>query len=269
MVYDLYRIYTGRAALQQPEFNYWGKAGVDIFTPMATCPRMVAIPFPDTEVFRSWPAYVIQYVSRYLRLRREEETDRALHFWLPDAFRERCGRVFPSLDVSLGVPWAEGTACWAEEVVGFLPGPAGSEVGREEVQALRQAWPAWKECADAEKRCVVWRGGALTEAWIEGLRARVGGRGWTVEEAVGKEEELAGASVLLWDSVKEVGQALWRLPKGATVIEGQDERDLHGQGQHLAHMADLKAVVLLFGRGSIADRQEEWDNHLQGLGVFS
>ncbi len=267
MVYDLYRIYTGRAMLQNPEFNYWGKAGVDIFTQMVTCPRMVAIPFSDMEVFRSWPSYVAQYLSRYLRLR-GEKTDKALHFWLPDAFREHCRETFPSLDVSFGMPWKEeGCACWADEVVGLLPGPAGLEVGREEIQVLRQAWPAWREKAEGGKRCVVWKGGAFTDAWIEGLRARVSGRGWTVEE--GEVEGLAGASVLLWDSVSEAGDALWRLPKGATAIEGQNEQDIQGGAQHLAHMADLKAVVLLFGRGTVADRQEEWDKHLEALGVFA
>lgn len=269
MVYDLYRIYTGRAALQQPEFNYWGKAGVDIFTPMMTCPRMVALPFADTEVFRSWSAYVVLYLSRYLRLR--EETGKVLHFWLPDTFRERCHVVFPSMDVSLGVPWKEGCACWANEVVGFLPGPAGSEVGREEIQALRQAWPAWKEKTEGGKRCVVWRGGALTEEWITRLSLRVRERGWTVERVASVEDavRMAGCAVFLWDSVIGAGHTLWRLPKGATVLEGQNEQDIQGEAQHLAHMADLKAMVLLFGRGTVADRQEEWDNHLETLGVFS
>jgi hypothetical protein len=89
-----------------------------------------------------------------------------------------------------------------------------------------------------------------------------------VEEA-GK---MADASVFLWDcdseSTGEAGQSLWRLPKGAVVVEGQNEMEIQGEGQHMAHMADVEARVLLFRRGSVSDRQEEWDAHLLTLGVF-
>lgn len=272
MVYDLYRIYTGRSALQQPEYNYWKKAGVDIFTPMLSCPRMVAIPLPDGTVFRSWPAYVAYYLSRYLRLR-EERKEKALCYWLPNAFREPCVREFPSVDISLGMSWAEGRAIWAEEVVGFLPGPVGGEVGREEIQALRRAWREEGYPTD-KKHCVVWQGGAFTSEWIEALATRLLEKGWSVSVVRSAEEagKMAGASVFLWDCSSEntgdAGQSLWRLPKGARVVEGQGEMEIQGEGQHMAHMADLESRVLLFRRGSVQDRQEEWEAHLRMLEWF-
>lgn len=278
LVYDLYNVYTGRAAIQQPEYNYWPSAGVDLFTPLRSAKQMVAIPLPQMEVFDSWSSYVVFYLSRYLRICHDLRL-KDVSFWLPEAFRARCGLEFPSLNMSLGVPWERGTACWADEVIGFLPGPSVAELGREDVQALRRSCLSClsgPSCLSPPSslsppsdlsppsglnasRCVIWQGGAFTAENVAVLREWIEKQGWSVEVVgitEGDEEAMRGASLFLWDRCAEAGHSLWRLPIGCRVVEGQAELSVQGEAQHLSHVADLNPRVLMIPKG--VNIVEEW-----------
>lgn len=274
LVYDLYRIYTGRAAIQQPEYNYWPAAEVDLFTPLRSAHRMVAIPLANAErIFADAEVYTLFYGSRYLRLRSlVGPLVGSLGYWAPVS-PHQAGAGWPGGEETWkgadgwtgdAVPWAKGTACWAKEVVGFLPGPSVSELGREDVEALRQHRRGWLDAPTVEegvRRCVVVGDEVLTEGWLEGLKDTLGA-GWTVERIVGggQGQALFGASLCLLvggPDTQAKWAPIWCLPKGAALLEFQQELAVDGECQHVAHVADLASWIFLLAKGSVADVQAD------------
>lgn len=272
LVYDLYRIYTGRAALSDPAWNLWPTAGVDLFTPMRHVSRMLALPCP-VEVFGSWGRYMVEYLSRVLRLRAELSCGKA-SFWLPTAFRGRLEAFAPDL-LEHAVLWEPGVACWADEVIGRLPGPCGAEVGREEIRALRQAQrkAGWSPVVVGGKVCVLWQGGALTASVVENLKGWIEAAGWTVVVTGcdgGGVEGVQGSAVMIWDRCPEAVWEVWRLPEGARAIEGMSELEVVGEAQHLAHMSGVEGYVVMMPKGLTEDDlAAEWHKELAATGIFS
>ncbi len=267
LVYDLYRIYTGRAALSDPAWNLWPAAGVDLFTPMRHVSRMMALPC-SVDVFGSWGRYVVEYLSRVLRLRAELPLEDA-SFWLPAAFRGRLEAFAPDL-LGRAVPWELGVACWADEVVGRLPGPCGAEVGREEIRALRQA-AGWQSVISG-RVCVIWQGGALTAGVVENLKEWIEAAGWVVvcDGEAASVGALQGAAVMIWDRCPAAGWEVWRLPEGARAIEGMSELEVVGEAQHLAHMSGVEGYVVMMPKVlTEEDLAAEWRKELATMDIFS
>jgi hypothetical protein len=50
---------------------------------------------------------------------------------------------------------------------------------------------------------------------------------------------------------------LWALPKECCVVEFQQELQIDGEFQHLAHVAEFKSWVLLLSKGSVEDVQDQ------------
>ena len=50
---------------------------------------------------------------------------------------------------------------------------------------------------------------------------------------------------------------LWALPKGACVVEFQQELELTGELQHLAHVSELQSWVLLLSKGTKAQVEKQ------------
>ncbi len=253
LVYDLYRIYTGRSSESYP---YWKTSKVNVFTPMVSCPRMAAIPLPDTSAFQDWNTYVLLYLSRYLRLL---ETGMDAGYWLPASYQGRLSAEGWKVSEAHSVEWEEERACWADEVVGFLPGPAGSELGREDIHALRSRYPRWQAEAGREDalRCIVRLDEVLTAEWVEQLRGILPAT-WTVEGVGSNAAAWVGADVCLvrgGPQSAERWSCLWALPKGASLLEFQSEAEVDGECQHAAHVADLKAWVFLWYKGGSLHEQ--------------
>jgi hypothetical protein len=283
LVYDLYRIYTGRAAIHQPEYNYWPVAGVDLFTPLRSASRMVAIPLANAErIFQDKEVYLLFYGSRYLRLR-SLSPDQPLSGWAPSDMGEwmdKEGWIGAERWVADAIPWEGGTACWAKEVVGFLPGPSMAELGREDVDVLRRHrrnWMAVPSVLEGKRRCVVVGDNVLTAEWVTGVRD-VLGAGWMVERVrMDQVDALYGASLCLLvggPNTEATWAPIWRLPKGAVLLEFQQELAVGGECQHVAHVADLASWVFLLAKGSNEDVQADvlaevkgwWGKH---QGMFS
>jgi hypothetical protein len=201
------------------------------------------------------------YLSRYLRLL---ELGSDLGFWLPASYQGRLSAEGWKVSEAHSVEWAEERACWADEVVGFLPGSAGSELGREDIAALRSHFPGWQaEGVTAEAgredalRCIVRLDGVLTVEWVEQLRGILPAT-WTVEGVGSDAASWVGADVCLVRGGPQSGErwsSLWALPKGATLLEFQSEAEVDGECQHAAHAADLKAWVFLWYKGGSLHEQ--------------
>jgi hypothetical protein len=165
-----------------------------------------------------------------------------------------------------GVVFDESRACWADEVVGYLPSPATTEISKEDVACLREALGDWVS-APVPKICTVVLGGAITEEFAkERVTAFLKEQNdtWIVfyvrPEDVGFYDDLFGASLCIFiggKKTEETWSKLWALPEGCRVIEFQQELHIDGEFQHLAHVAGFKSWVLLLSKGSTADVQEQ------------
>ena len=246
LVYDLSRIYKG-------DDDYWDSVTIDIFTPLQKCDKMFAIPFKNTDVFKNADAYIVNYISRCARLLKIYPS---FSFWVPRAFEEYL--EYFQWDIAKPVYFDENTACWAKEVVGILP---GHELGMEDIDTLRAMYP-WVE-TPVEKTCSIIIGSIITEtigeAMIETMSETFSARNmslqdWSIRfvyDEPASYDALIGTSLCIFAGN---GHKLWALPKGCNVIEFQQELEIHGEFQHLAHIAGLTSWVLLLSKGFVQEQ---------------
>ena len=280
LVYDLYNIYTGSRA---EEFNYWASATVTPLTPLQKCDKMFAIPFKNTDVFKNPDVYILNYVSRCVRLLKSYP---GTSFWIPHNFmeymeyfewpkerpKEQSKERSKERHNINPIFFDENTACYAQEVIGFIPGPL--ELGIEDIQALRELYPSWVE-KPCGKICSVVLGSSITREFAEEnitkfLHAAISecDEDWTIrfvtEEDYASYDSLMGASLCIFMGLEAATWAkLWALPKGCCVVEFQQELNVAGEFQHLAHVAGFKSWVLLLSKGSVKDVQEQIMEQLQ------
>lgn len=259
LVYDAYTIYTGKHQNDE-RFQYWNQANVDIFTPLQTRKQMMALPFPDTSIFSHPDTYILQYLSRATRLF-ESYPDTSI--WMPNGFESYLKSLHISFD---SVPFQEQTGCWAEKVIGMVPGPLSSELGREDITALRSRLPSWKPLPTGQ-RCVVVTDSVITPRFVyEYITPFLSTQDpdWTVsvvsEKNPGVYDSIIGASLCILlggPNTSTRWSKLWALPKDCCVVEFQQELAIHGEFQHLCHISDLKSWVHLLAKGSVTDVQEQ------------
>ena len=255
LVYDPYTIYTGK---QAEEFPYWKGSTVDLFTSLYSRDRMLVIPFPDTSIFLNSDTYLLYYVSRCMRLMVDYPGS---SIWVPLNMTDPITALnWKGLTCGRAVPFEERSACWAKEVIGFVPGSASLELGHEDIQTLRSRCPLWK--STAERKAVLIADEVLTEAWCtEWVKPWLQQQGWNVQ-VVSKAgyEEVVGASlfiVLGGPQTASKWSRAWALPPQATVVEFQQELALSGELQHLCHVADIQPWILLLSKGSLHDVQQQ------------
>jgi hypothetical protein len=262
LVYDLFTIYKGKHA-DNEQYNYWSTANVDILTPQQHRERMFAIPFKNTDIFKHPDTYILNYVSRCARLLKLFP---GTAFWIPRHFAEYL-EYFDWGGEKLKAPaFDENTACYADEVIGFLPGPAAAELGQEDISALRSLYPSWVE-KPCGKICAVVVGQQITQTFVE---ERVAGllRGldeeWSIryvnEGDYASYDALLGASLCIFiggQKSQKFWSKLWALPKECCVVEFQQELLIDGEFQHLAHIAGFKSWVLLLSKGPVNDVQDQ------------
>ena len=260
LVYDPYTLYKGKHA-EDSRFNYWPESKVDLYTPLQMTKKMLAIPFASTDVFQHPDTYVLEYMSRASRLL-AEHPDATL--WVPKEMVPHVALL--SKKFSNCIEWEEGTACWADEVIGFLPGPLSVELGRENVSALRTMMPTWKEKATVCQCTVVIddiiTSNVVKERILPFLKKQ--NSAWTVrmvsENDHGQYAAILGSTLCLvfgGKNTKNKWAKLWALPVESAVVEFQQELEISGELQHLCHVSDFVSWVLLLSKGSIKDVQDQ------------
>jgi hypothetical protein len=214
---------------------------------------MVAIPYPSTAAFESYDLYILEYLSRSIRLL---SVDSEVSFWHPALFSLEQFQM-PTYHT---IPYEKENACWAEEVIGFLPGPL--ELAKEDISALRSLLPVSQSLPN---RCVIFVDEIFTEDFISELYPFF--KEYTVQRIYDTSPyHLLGDSslCLLYNTPKKTAWAkLWALPINSTVIEFQQELSIIGSAQHLAHAAELKSWVVLLDKGSVKDIQGQIVKTLQ------
>ena len=84
------------------------------------------------------------------------------------------------------------------------------------------------------------------------------GKGWTLRciKEESSHADFFGSSICItYKSLKAA--SIWACPKECCLIEFQQELDIRGEIQHLAHVSEMKAWVLLLSKGSTTDVQEQ------------
>jgi hypothetical protein len=262
LVYDLYNIYRGKYA-EDDKFNYWASANVDILTPLQKRSKMFAIPFKNTDLFNHPDTYILNYVSRCARLLKiYPETS----FWIPPQFAEYLEFFDWGVDKLNAALFDENTACYADEVIGFLPSPQSLELGSEDISALRNLYPGWIQ-KPVGKICSVVLGQQITPQFAQEEISKFlldKDDEWTIryvsEAEYASYDALIGSSLCIFiggQKTHNFWSKLWALPKECCVIEFQQELKIDGEFQHLAHIAGFKSWVLLLSKGNQKDVQEQ------------
>jgi len=261
LVYDLYHIYKGTHC-DNPLYNYWMSSNAEIFTPLQSRKKMLAIPFIDATIFKHPHTYVLNYLSKCKRLH-------ALHpdasFWLPSDFKDHLSLFDWKYDVT-PVDFDEYTATWSQEVIGFLPGPESVELGKEDIEGLRAILPSWRS-NPTPYVCAFIMDKTITESFVKEKIIPVlceKSTNWVIryieESDEASYDKLQGVSLCVFVGGQQSAtrwSRLWALPRDCCVLEFQQELQIHGEFQHLAHVAELKAWMLLLSKGSLEDVQDQ------------
>jgi hypothetical protein len=262
LVYDSYTLYTGKYE-NDPRFNYWNGSTVDIFTPLHTQKRMLAIPFADLSIFSHPDTYILQYVSRAARLLESYPNS---SIWIPNGYECYLNALQHNKEPLQGLTLDENSGCWAEEVVGFLPGPVSCELGHEDIYALRERLPSWKS-SPTRLNCIIVTNDVITPRFVyesitPWLKAQ--NTNWEIhivsEKSPGVYDSIVGATLCILlggPNTHNRWSKLWALPRGCCVIEFQQELMIDGEFQHLCHISDLKSWILLLAKGSNDDVQAQ------------
>lgn len=239
LVYTPYTIYPG----DDEKYPYWLNSDVTIFTPMQQTTQMLAIPFEDTTVFDNANVYILYYLSRALRLL---STYPDASFWVP----EHAVEYLADFNIqSKPLIIKQDMTCYAREVIGYVP--QSLELGKEDVAILRDHLPLWIPSA-FYKRCV-FVGDFQNKTQLSEIF-----KGWVIYyETDPSFESLMGAPLCIVHGGRETWSKLWALPTCATVIEFQQELDVQGELQHLAHVCELQSWVLLLSKGTEAHVQQQ------------
>lgn len=283
LVFDQWKIYMGKHVSDEDDrYNYWKQSTLHRFTPLHACDTMLAIPSRDGGLFEHPDEYVIDYLSRCLRLRKQYPH---ASFWVPASFLSWLKTMCPSIDFSTCIPYDSMEGVWAQRVIGYLPGPLSQEVGRDDIIALQEACQSWWSPQRVSHRCVVMEDDEVfTTEWISRILVpflHSQDARWTVHivrktDSIQAYASMIGATLCLFYHSKgdrSAGTTLWALPPGATVIEFQQELGLSGTAQHLAHVTQLSPWILLLSRGTRSAVQDQvfiqfkrwWKDHSEGL----
>jgi hypothetical protein len=168
------------------------------------------------------------------------------------------------IDHHLSVSFDPHTACWADQVIGFVPSPSIQELSREDIISLRSILPNWLSTPSG-KICTIVSDEYLNSGLIESMSEALLGEDeeWSirvVSSESGQWSTLLGSSLCIFVGGKNTQtkwSKLWALPKDCCVIEFQQELNMDGEFQHLAHVSDFKSWILLLSKGSVKDIQEQ------------
>jgi len=258
LVYDAYSIYTGK---NPEEYPFWDASTIDLFTIMQKRKQMFAIPFASVDLFKHPDTYLLQYISRCLRLKKEFPEYAAASFWIPKEFEPYLSQFAHGLK---GEPvyFDKHTACCAEEIIGFVPSEL--EFGKEDVVGLREILPSWQMRPKGRVCCIIVND-ILTKEFIDTVIKPYFSSTWTIryivhtDSTVDAFENLVGATMCIFiNRGNPVHWAkLWALPTHCCVLEFQQELAIEGEFQHLAHMCEFNSWVLLLSKGTVEDVQQQ------------
>lgn len=270
LVYDPYTIYIGKDSHKYP---YWKDTPIDIFTLMQRVQRMFALPMSMnmTRIVFSRPdIFVLHYLSRCIRIIYEysDAYSKKLDYisiWMPKQFEKYLTQLHIPEELQ-HVTYNEDTVCWADEVIGFVPGPL--EFGREDINALRSSISNWIPTPSRRACCIV-LDNIFTQEFVDTIVAPFFYKNdpmWIIRciqvDDYDNYKPMMGANMCIFLGGHQKWARLWALPKYCCVVEFQQELKMDGEFQHFAHVSEFKPWVLLLSKGSDTDIRLQIIEHL-------
>lgn len=246
--YTYSSLYVGKSSAGS---EAWNKSHISGLSPSLAVDVGLIAPLPDEYVENS-AVYVLHYLSNILLLR--ERAGGAGEFWSP--------RQKPFLSALQLFNWKrkevpvlprdDELQVWCKKGYMMLPTDK-NYVTREQVTALRRTLISGWNSQD-QKKCVIFNDDLYcTREFINEIEPKIDEYEvkvvWPNSNML--VEALAGASlIILAGDVTQWGW-IWMAPKGAHVIQIQNEMEPNGDCLHLAAAAELKHSLCLAPKGKI------------------
>lgn len=263
LVYGFNKLLIGR---EDASKEAWSKSQLSPVSPTYSVEKAFAIPWRDEEV-KTPEGYLLYFLSKVHLLR---STYGNGEFWAPD--KAESLELFDWGTRQLPViPHSKGAQIWCKEVIQY-PWLNKQEIHREEIEALRSSLKSgWKAESDRQNRWVVvidsnmlsvdmvrkWEEENTDIQWSVVFEGRTG-----MERMV---EKLNGAEGIICyggpNAISRWGLS-WLLPKGATVIEIQNEMEPNGEAAHVSGAAGLQHKMVIVPRASIEATRSAITKHV-------
>jgi hypothetical protein len=257
LIYGYNSLYIGR---EEASKDAWSKSQLSPITPAYGVKRSFAVPWREEEV-KTQEGYALYYLSKILRMR---EGFGQGEFW---AGKQMAGvlELFQWKTNELPViPHSETSQIWCEEAIQY-PWADKQELHREDIDCLRRNLRMGWEEKVIENRWVVMIDGThitmdMVRKWEESDTTHI----WSVvfKDRTSPErivEKLKGAAGCICaggpGTVSGWGYS-WALPRGAYVVEIQNEMSPCGEAAHASGAAGLSHWLISVPRGSEKATQE-------------
>ena len=254
LVYDSNKIFLGPYESLKIA---WSKYELSQLTPSLNIKESVAIQCEE-EVASNPYRYMHSYISKVLRLR---DAGYKGEFWVPredaksyEGFLKQFGWEDGIVPI---MPRTKDIQAFSKTV--YMLSPSGPGATKEDVEALRKRLRGWIAEPLAVKKAVIFQDDEfydVKDAYsIENKLEELGYETTVIYPGRTSFDRLMlamlGASVCVSQltSTTISHYLYWLLPKGAIVIEGQNELDAMGEGCHEAGAADLEYWYFSMPRG--------------------
>lgn len=250
LMYGYNKLFIGKSETAR---EAWAQAQLSPISPCYSVKKCLVAPWRSQEV-SSREGYILYYVSKILWM-----TDLVGlgDFWAKNKESAEDLQIFrwPTQTVPL-LPHNESVQVFCEEAVQYPYLPI-NEIRREEIEALRNKARAWKEFIATDRKWVVMIDGRfITMDMVRQWEKDFSDRDWQVifEDRTSVDrmmEKLSGAEgFVAYGGPKAVSRwgPSWMLPRGAKVIEIQNEMDPSGEAAHVSGAAELQHIFCFVPR---------------------
>ncbi len=267
LCYDANKMYVGKGSRAQQK---WSESEIKRIPVTIPSEQGLVIPF-DTEVMKSRERYMLEYLSRVLRLRAtanqsgdflcpdQKEIVEALHMFQWETPQVPLIKYEPNIQV-----WHKSAA--------VMPVSENNMILTEDIEALRRACKQWnpviQEFGGLDRIVIIQDDKVLTDELVTELE-EVLEHAWNVRivysgKTSGERmwEQLRGAwGVIVGGGLGvEVSAWNWLLPKGAVVVEVNGSLPPNSKALHMSAVAGLEhRMVWSTQRDVILD--EVWSEH--------
>jgi hypothetical protein len=260
LIYDTKQIYVGSTEEKQ---KAWSEAKLSPLLPSFHAAKTLSV-FVPPRLLKTAESFLLYYISRILQLRKEVGSG---EFWSPNSerivealqiFNWGSNRNVPVL------PMTPNAQVWSNETYEYTL--SDTLIHKEDIDCLRDfVMPKWKSTIESPEQWIVVADEFCDSAWVNEFEAKA--KDLSVQciycgrtSASRIVERLQGAAGLIFYG-KPNGEERWGwnwlLPKGAHVIEIQNEMDPDGYGVHMSGASGLKHTILTIPRGKAEFQREE------------
>lgn len=258
LAYGYNKIYVGKDEISK---EAWSKSQLSPIHPSYESDLCFAIPWLE-EYEKSAESYIVKFLPKVLQLREKYGNG---EFFAQEGLIEPFLACFQWHESKLPVlSHKPNVQIWCKELI-QVPHMPRNEVHKEDVQILRKYLKSgWKQESTEKRWVVVIDGKFITTEMVRKWESDYSDYEWSVvydgrtspDRVV---EKLSGASGLIYyggsNSVSRWGFS-WALPRGASVIEIQNEMDPDGEGAHISGASDLIHSLVIVPRATDKITQE-------------